>query len=567
MKDYIEKEIALLSSNRIDPITKGRGFLKLFSETTPQNHSLSGSRQMTIIDQALINYNREAVNNRNKLETLQMIVKGIITTQKLEEKVEQWRENRSHPDKLKSPVDFIQVAILSFDCLKKFPEQMLLDIKHRRPAVIHSHFFDNNYLGSFVETAKDRLSSGLQSFDEDVYLFENLKRVIDSLLSLLKLEPGEVYEELQEAVTIENLPKRFIILATKFGISLNDINNPEQTFAWLPQEKTLPTHQIQFIETNSDKYIIGCSSQTCFYWNPESSKSSTTFYTAEHGSVRNVFSYVKDECVVTLIVTNNRILIFNNFKHIDDFSRPSEIQGLAFSERLDLFFGCHSLYVNAADKVALFKISREGEYESLLSKMEILEFAKTIPLIKEKIAQEIASQCCEENDLAFYPFIEHPILKIINVAGTDLIVLSVQILISGVDDTLVFIYEYNNDNLKMKSSVFLTGLSTVAFDFVVDDSKLYLICGFLDRSQKGKLIQLIEVIEGKTVIRGYSKMFIDSDILSGDILQIEVLDPSHVFSFQETRGNLTGKLHSINPITLNHTYIEIEELNFIKIVK
>ncbi|MDR3141762.1 MAG: SIR2 family protein [Tannerellaceae bacterium] len=371
LADFVEK----LNPNkrkRVDKIEKYREELTDYIQKIKKpldilSDSNLNSAQRTIIYDILEKYNNQIKGKREKLEFLQSLISTIINSDELYKYIKLWNEYKDNPIKL-NPTEFITNAIIAYNCLKKIPEDIIEDFKyHGQKSILHPYFY-SGYLGSYINELENARKIGRNwedYYSKDEYLFENLKRILDSLRGLLSLNSYQFYNELNEAVISNNIPNSFLLASSNRYISIfNPIN--KQIYAQLPIEGNKTIESV-FLSHDKDLCIIANTREYLFKWNPKEDIFMNIFYSIEKdnpiGGIINCYSNI----IKTII--RNEIVVFENFTKKESIKLNDIFDDII--DYKDGFIALKRVYSLYSGDI-LYRIDNKGNTVPILSTNDLL---------------------------------------------------------------------------------------------------------------------------------------------------------------------------------------------------
>jgi hypothetical protein len=458
------------------------------------------SSRLRMLEDALNKYNEGILSKKEQFENYQIIIKGLVSVSELEEKVQFWKHNWDNPGALNNP-EFIEIAILAFNCLERFPRKLMEDIRHRAPYAVHDYYFEN-YLGHFIRDYK--LFKGLKDLDikefyrDDSYFFENLKRIIESLRSVLALDPSVLFATIDTAQPAWKIPFPCLLLRSAESISIREIQPPYKSIAVLPGEKNVKNRFAELITYKGRKLIIGYNSQKCFYWDPEKDIAATEFLEGPiQTAVYKMFNYHNNEHLVTEVFCGEHVYYFQDFV----LKKKEKIRGgyhqfvrLLMNHRI--FCKAESLFFK--ERFCLFEYKGEDQFSPILKNLDLFNFIRDISIIKEMLAADLEEEghSVPEEDFRF-PFINDLDIVPAEWKGKDVLIIRFKLELWKNLVTVLMIFDPEENEWIPKSIVILPGKYCFAFDIISHEKGVDMFCAYL--GYNGNLIEYIEGIDKKLI--------------------------------------------------------------------
>jgi hypothetical protein len=459
------------------------------------------SSRLKMLEDALQKYNAAIENKKDQFANYQIIIKGLVSVSELEEKVRLWQVNSDKPATLNNP-DFIELGILAYNCLERFPRKMMEDLRHRAPYAIHSYYFEN-YLGHFIREYK--LLKGLKGininsyYKDDKYFFENLKRIIESLRAVLTLDPNTIFTPVEPARPTSELVFPCLLLRSAESISIREIRPPYNSLAFLPGEKNAINRFAEFVVYNGRKIVIGYNSQKCFYWDPERDLTSTEFFEGPlQTAVYRMFNYYDNQRrLVTEVFCGHQIYYFQDFI----LQKKVELQGnyrhftrLPRSRRIFCSVDVHGF----EKKPCLFEYKGENEFIPILNSPGLFNFIRDNPLIIEMLSAELEEEAhsVPEEDFRF-PFIDDFNIAPAKWQDKDVIIARARLSFWRNLVTILMVFDPDKPEWTPESILILPNKPCLAFDLISRKTGVDMVCAYL--SYDGNLIEHIPDIDKKPV--------------------------------------------------------------------
>jgi hypothetical protein len=526
------KDIDLYAENSVDEIKS------LIKDNFNSKYDWIDSEKMKVFESALKEFNNGIIDKKGKLIFIQNIIKSIVNASELNEKIELWISNRDKPQNL-NPLNFITTSIISYECLLKIPGDIIEDLKYYGQSGIHSYFFDN-YLGKFVVEIKNlqKLNIDLVDFYKDNnYLFENLKRIIDSLNRFLQVDPEKFYETIDKASITKVLPDKFLVIVTN-EIKLVNENNLEEIYAKLPLEKNFSTFKVEVIQHKNQTLIIGANNKYCYYWNPTTDILSTTFFMSEGGfGIDDFFCKIVDDTIIIEVKYGNKLIIFNNF-----IEESTLLIDNNFSQLTPLnkgYLGClnkDSTY----KKDFLFIVDTNGKSKPILSiekLTKIIESDKNLSfIIKDYYSKESGFR-------DFLSIIDNFSVKSIEFYGKEIFIIKSRFLLDNMTSLLMFITVDSSNKIDFLQTIHLDKTVCSSFDYYINHNNiLSVICGYYDMNRDENMFEKISLDENYKVNIETIKIKREDHNVR-DTFSVEFIDENNAITLIEGKNILKVNLN------------------------
>lgn len=446
------------------------------------------SEMVVAFNKALEDYNATIIDKREKFSFSQNIIKSIFDLSELNEIVDDWLKDSFSPENL-DHLRFIHSGLLAYSCLEKIPKDILMDLKLLNWCPIHHGYF-SGHLGSFIREIK--LSMNLQldlieTYRSDRYLFENLTRIINSLLKYLEFDVNELYVEKPKASIIRYLPRKFILITTSNELTLRNPKNINQIYARLPLDKQLEVSNIEVVRTLDSTYIVGINARDCFYWNPEQDLTAHFFYHAsENERINEVFCKINENgSIETIVQIGKKIMLFNNFLHTNSYYMDLYLKLTPYNSG---FVGIVRNYANnigtivyqvAEDFQICPIITIESVKASIIALKEINDWLKPFEL---------------DEELQYINNLQNIYLQRIDYNTEELILLTSSILRTGV----LLLIRLTKSGYEILNIHHLKESPSIAVDYTENGVNLELYCAYLDLSRRDSVFEYIKIQNLKT---------------------------------------------------------------------
>lgn len=530
LKDFYENEIKRIRKINKNFVESNDEVDKFFENNFKNKYDWVSKEKLEALQKALDDNNKEIINKKEKLIFTQTIIKSIFNVSDLGNKVELWSTHRQNPDKL-DPLNFISTALLSYDCLLKIPTEILVDIqKSDYRNIINSRFYDG-YLAGFINEIKfyKNLGHDLEKkYNDNHYLFENLKRIIDSLKGFLELDAENFYTEIESAAICQNLPNSFMCVTADTEITLRDTLNLQNIYARLPIDSKFPVFKTECIKLDSSILVIGANSKSIFSWNPTEDISANIIYKSEGVTLDKFKIYNKH----IFIKEDNKVSILNEI-----FEKKGEI----YFEDSFMSFSIHSQGIVCVKQDAIYKGKALLNYNlngELINELTYDDFVTNIENDDEinKKNQEY------ENEDDFYTFFSKLDLRnceTIIFNDKEFILLDSRLRLDyNNESSLIFLIEIKSDSFNIIKKIYLNDLCCCScFDFLVNDkSQLQLLFGFYDMTNRPIMCEEIILDTNFNIIDKISyEHLTQKGAKTRDIYNCKYLDNDNIVLVEEGR--------------------------------
>lgn len=518
------------------------------------------NNKIQIFMDALEKYNSAIQKKQDKFVNLQVMLRSLININDLKHKIDLWKKCDQSTTTLNNN-EYIDLGILSWKLLSNIPEEILLDIKIRDYTAIHHSFF-SGYLVKFYNDAKywKENSGKLEDHEGDLYFFENLYRIMSSLLGVIQLDVNELYQEKLSAKIANELPNEFILLVHLKRLTIVKSCNIQDIIAELPWDESLEFIDAEVILYNTSKIVIGFNSLYCFTWNPIDEISATNFFKAQNNEkIIDLKILDQGKHVVVEIYTSKRKLTMVNFSDSSEIQLKDRFGEYVRIKSTSKIYCIRRVSISYKDN-CVFELSPLGEYIAKTTTEHLWEQLKEIPEIfvelKEYIKQE---NLTSEKEDYIYPYIEDLSLTKINWIKTELLALRIRFGFGGSNSTAIFLINPSIGFDKPVLKIYFPHKICFTFDTIVHKNKVDLIAGYLDFNEVGDLIQYFESIQDSELIIAQDQPgLIPQEYLTRrkirDMFYASFSSENRAFVIEE------GKiLHDINISTLKTSDIEFEE--------
>jgi hypothetical protein len=536
-KDMVEEELKRIhntsnSTNEIETLIK---------ENFNSKYDWIDSEKMKVFEKALEDFNTGIIDKKEKLSFIQKIIQSIVNVSELSEKIELWNSNRDSPKNL-NPLNFITTAIISYECLLKIPNDILEDLKYYRNSGIHSYFFDN-YLFGFVTEIKNfqRLNIDLAEFyKDDNYLFENLKRIIDSLNNFLKINPEKFYETIDKATITNQLPHKFIAVVSN-EITLRNETNLDIIYATLPLEKNFSTFKVEIISYNNQTIIVGANNKYCYYWNPSTDIASTTFFMSDgRFRISDFFIKVEELTIIIEVKYGNEIIVFHDFinestLHIDN----NYSQLIPYNNGYLGLLKKDSIYKSDF----LFLIDISGKSRPILSLENLINKIEN----NEDLSSIIKHYYSKENNLKdFINIIDNISIKNINYNGKEIFILKSRFLLEEMTSLLIIISIEPSEKVEYLQIIHLDKTVSSSFDCLIkSNNNLALICGYYDMNCDEYMLEKVELDENYKIEQEAIKVNREDENVR-DVFTVEFLTENNIITLIEGKSIMRVNLNDFS---------------------
>lgn len=533
-KQLVEGEL-----KRIQYITNpSKAIETLIKDNFNSKYDWIDSEKMNVFEKALEDFNNRIIDKKEKLVFSQKIIQSIVNVSELSKKIELWNSNRDSPQNL-NPLNFITTAIISHECLLKIPNDILEDLKYYRRSGIHSYFF-NNYLGGFVTEIKNfqKLNLDLaEYYKDDNYLFENLKRIIDSLNNFLKINAEKFYETIDKATVTENLPNKFLVVVSH-DITLRNENNFDEIYAILPLENNYLTFKVEVISTEGQTIIVGANNKYCYYWNPSSDIASTIFFTSDgRFAINDFFHRMEGSTVIIDVKYGDEVVTFHNFV------KKSTLQ---IDKNYSQLIPYQNGYIGCLNKDSTYKedflyiVDTKGKSRPILSIGELIKKIESVKALSSMIKDYYSKESSLKD---FFNIIDNIRIKNIHYNGKEIFVLRSRFLLEEMSSLLILITVDSSDNIENLQTVHLDKTVCSSFDCIIkENNNLAFICGYYDMNRDEYMLEKVDLDENYTIEQDAIKVKRENQNVR-DVFTVEFLNENDVITLIEGKSIMTVKLN------------------------
>lgn len=532
----------------------------LIVETLGVSYYWVENDRLKIFEEALKNYNLQLHSKGQRFSNWQIVTRALINVSDLQSKIAAWAPTKQNIAAINNH-EFINMGILAYRCLESCPPEMLEDIRLRHRYVIHPYYFTGYLRGFYDKAIRWKGHSGdTHIFESDDYFFENLRRIMDSLMGVLSLIPDELYDETEPAKIAKILPEEFLLFVSDKTITLRRSVLPYEIIAELPWDANLEFGDAELISLKNKKIVVGFSAQHAFYWNPLDELTATNFYTSRQGDdISNLIIVSQGEDVVVDIYTDKSRITIANFDTLVETKLAGSFSGYVFLKDLHKTFCCTEASIGTRGN-CIFEFNALGEYEPRLSTIELWEQVKEIREVRAMFEQyKKDNDIIDEMEDSFYPFVVDVLLATVKWKIKDLLVIRFRIVSSDPDSVILLFIDpiagFDKPVLKM----LFPNKNCFSYDTILVDGHINFIAGYLDFGDVGDLIQYFEEIDlHDLVVSNNQPGIVAQDKLTRvktrDMFRVTFAKPERVFVIEEGTT-----LHDIELPGLKNTETKIED--------
>lgn len=562
-REKVDSEFKRLVINTENFKTGTSSLESFLSTNLKSKYDWVDSEKLKVFENILSDYNNTILDKKEKLKFSQAIIQSFFNITELKEKVDLWSKYGDKPDKL-NPLNYISTALLAYDCLLKIPQELIDDIKLSiHSNVFHYGFYHGN-LGNFVKEINGIKKRGLnleEFYRDDKYLFENLKRIIQSLKNFLELDAESFYLEVENASINKNIPKSFIAVATETGITLRNENEISTIYAKLALNKNFRVSKIEVISVENKVLLFGINSNSCFYWNPKEDIFINTIYTSEKYNISDFIIDREENEIVLYIKVNGQIIVLKKFteeKKINIVENTGSIikysGGFLSLRRMD------SVYKGDV----FYKTDFSGKTSTLYTINSLVDEAK-----KNYNINKLITDFVENDPLGNWrSIIEVKELYRIEKVEKEIIILRSSFVTEEASSVL-FIFEIIQGEIIHKESIHLKYSVCFCLNyFITKQNDLQLACGYLNMDGNKVLCEVILMDKNYRIISNklFNQDTINEDFKTSDTFQCFFTDENTLILNIEGKKILTFSLvdDSKNKIQLLENINTIKFYNSIK---
>lgn len=457
--------------------------------------------KINIFMEALDNYNSSIKDKQRKFENLKILMKAVVNVSDLKSKIDSWPIDGNNISLLNN-VEYINMGILAWELLNKFPYEILEDINLRDRTAIHPYYFTGSLKRFYMEAKRWKEDSGrLEDLNCDSYFFENLRRIMNSLLGVLELESNNIYAEKSIAKLASNLPQEFLLTVCPKRLSILNSDNLNNVIAELPWDENLEFDDAKIVNVNSNKIVVGYNSQYCFKWNPIGEITATNFFQVRPNEIiLELEVLTQNENVVLEIYTSQRKIIMVNFSDQTEMSLKDRFRDHVKILSTGKIY-CKTRLERQSTAPCIFELSALGEYVPKITSLSLWEMLKEIPEIFTEYSKYLKEENLNVGSEDFmYPYIEDISLSKVEWARKELIALKMRFGFSGANSTAIFFIDPTVGFHKPVCKIYFPHKNCFCYSTFSQDDQVDLIVGYLDFNDVGNLIQYFENIQSDEVI-------------------------------------------------------------------
>ncbi|MBC6112773.1 SIR2 family protein [Pedobacter fastidiosus] len=451
--------------------------------------------QLSVFDAAVENYNKLINDKQQRFRNKQLVARAIVNVVQLEKNIDLWNQSWRESTKVNN-AQFINMGIFAYQALEKFSKDILRDIQLRHPNLIHPAFFEGRLKEFYLEALdwKER-SGGLEEFEGDDYFFENLKRIMDSLKSVLSLSPSDLYEEKKPAKTVSQLPAKILLTLEEACVRLNEVSAPHNTLAELPWQDRLDFEDAKLIKHKDEKVVVACNALHCLRWNPCTDLEPVNFYVAKQDEkIWEIVVVEEGNDVILNVFTSRHCITIINFSETIETKLASGYGEYTRLKKSGRVFCSVAFSAGLKDNSVFEFIS--GAYVPVVSREQIRHFwSELIVHFPEMENQDGASE------VEFKMNFQDVTLSAVEWKQEERLVLRCRIGHDiGPPSTVLFFFDPQIGFDLPLLKVLFAHKNCFTFDSGNDGDSVNLIAGFLDYNEVGNLIQFFKAIDKSELI-------------------------------------------------------------------
>nr|WP_262903162.1 SIR2 family protein [Chitinophaga rhizophila] len=519
------------------------------------------TNRVKVFEQALRKYNTGQVSKQKQFANYQVLVRTEIGLEELQEKIDLWNNSGGDMTRLNN-VEYINTAVVAYEMLKSFPKEMLEDINKRHYYLINYRYFKGS-LESYYWEAK-RWTEGNRDpriYGEDRYFFENLKRIMQSLVDVLTISCEEIYGEKTTAKLVHELPLRQLLVVYPKLLTICNDAPPYKVLAELPWDKNLEFVDAQLVHFRRQKIAVGYNSDHCFKWNPLEDLISTDFFTVDpNESILGVNILEEGTNVVVEVFTNEQRVVIVNFDSVKKYSlAKGRFRNYVRLQQPSKIY-CEVPVYTGQKGYCIFEMNNLGEYQPRISLEGLWQVIFNIPEAKADYEAYFSGN--KDNELrpdVLFPFIQDVNLRHLKWLGIDILGVRVRYHFGRNADSTALLFINPFDGIAAPLSIVLfREKNCFCYDIRDVNGHMNLVVGFLDTGDIGNLIQYFERIDvHKVIVAGNEPGLMQQDRMN----RSKIRDMYDVVFVSDERAIINEEahvLHDVNLITLHDTKTEFE---------
>jgi len=505
---------------------------QLIKEVLPAGAYWIDSLQLKLLENALRETNNSIQNKREQFRFSQGVVKALVEMGELESQLEFWAENSDNPSALNND-KFINLAIICYECLQRLPKDLLEEIRHRARGAIHSYYF-TGYLGQFVNEYRMFKDQFRDHYNNDEYFFENLKRIIDSLHGMLRLDADILFPDIAPAMIAQRIGTPGWLFVCDNEVSLRKPLFPHERVAWLPAQGRLPFRDAAIIRFREEWVIVTCNSQKCFRWHPTKHFAAEPFFEAPPGeSIQALFVIeTTQNRVVVSIYCGSTLYTFLNFEASESTRLEAHFHDLVYHSACDAFFGFNFLG-SIGNSPVLHRVEWDGSCQLLIDSDMIWSAIEHLPACKSPV---------DVNDeFSMLPHFNGGSMSLRRWGDKEVVVVKLKISKLGAGASLLTFIDVEKAFPEFLALVVLPKRLCIAFDLMQQGGATDLVCGYLSTGEYPKhLVQWIKGIDHQRATQADdSCTYLETGVLSKfDIYDVWIHSGDRVFVNQRSNGTL-----------------------------
>lgn len=516
------------------------------------------SIQFVTIEKVFNDYNESLLSKKEQFKSIQLYVNALVEISKLGYFVDLWNKNWGNPEVFAN-TDFISYAIMANENIKRFPAEILLDIKFKKPNAIHSYYFDG-YLEQFINRYKRVSEKGIDSvngyFKNDRYFYENLKRLIDSLKGILEIDPEDLYEEVNPAIITSEIFYPSYLFVSEKEITLRKPEFPFEVYSAIKAEKDLLFIDGDMLKYGNNSIVVGYNRLGAFYWNPKESLNLKYFFkTSLKSNISEIKNYQINNCIESHILIGKTLIIYQNFSEEGKIMLKSEPEHFLYlSEEKSWIYSKHLSSFEKGPAVFFYNYL-VAEETVLLTIEDLWSLLQEIEIIRKNIEAETS-----EEQRYFHTLRTIDLITFFKKENIRYLIIKIVVQLENSFFTVLLTFKIKNSQLECVGKICLIEKSTITFDVNVNDDKINILVGYLNiqLSLDAGLSSYFFNVENNVIYDKDGKELLDVAKTNGD-------DVLYVKSFNE-RENFVSQRHRLYFIDFENSKISSLEMdNVLKI--
>jgi len=309
---------------------------------------------------------------RGDLISLQRLMAGIIDPAMVRAHLKREWNRRGQPPEYKD------VVIRSHAALSLVRWDLLHALKRRR-VNIHGRVLDG-YCSQVVHHLNSGSAEGLL----DPYEFENMQRVLSTLLEIFDADPNAVFPKLRAGKLLARLEGRLLLLGGANRLELRSVQSSHSLLAELPIQTDL-NREVKIAAFQGATALICSHRESVFAWDPRRSPTALASYSVSDAYGINSVAIKDGSSPLRLVIATieGSIIWLEDFDQIRSH-RPNP--GSFFSEVVMLE---ERVFAKTVTDSGIYEILPTGAAELRFSQDDLIDFVLALPGCAERLSKKV----------------------------------------------------------------------------------------------------------------------------------------------------------------------------------